>query len=150
MFVNWDRNKKIPVYNYLKVGLIPHDIFIDHETWVKVGRKLDKVMLPRDISNFIKVSIEATPENPGKVVDYLKKLFPNNFDPSIIEYEVEEDASDDAYDTDFNDIMEDENLKGGTDKSYSVFSQREYAALLLKQPTSGTDWLDKMIRESNK
>lgn len=29
------------------------------------------------------------------------------------------------------------------------FSKREYAAILLKVPNSGVDWLDDMIRESN-
>ena len=38
----------------------------------------------------------------------------------------------------------------GENKRFSDLTAREYAAILLGSPTSGTPWLDKMIEDSRK
>jgi hypothetical protein len=159
----WDRKNKVCIYDKMFAGYIPYDVFIDHETWEPAKGTEGIVILPHYISKFIKKQIINDSESPNKVTDFITDALPGVFDlekaDAIDDLGIIEDdllaldtgltseSTVEPTDGIYAEIEARETSKEGTNKLISTFTQREFAAIMLGVPDSGTKWLDDMIKD---
>lgn len=144
LIMDWDRKRGYPTYKAMSAGVIPKEVFEDYETWKSLDDE-SRLKVPVNIHQYIKAGISIEGVSQYTVLRFLDDLYPGEFKVQGMDEEVliENVVSGDI-------LIEDAPTTEGTEKTWDNFTQREYAAIHLGVPESGTKWLDEMIVNSKK
>ena len=99
----------------------------------------------------VKVDISSLLDNPSNLFGVINE----NDEIEYTTKEIEMDSTDSKVPSDVSDISFDPNFSFGDhdadqDRDHTKLTRLEYACLVLKVPSTGKEWLDKLILQSRK